>query len=127
MSCLQELDTELAVVHAQTAHALAQQGKPADALERYTQILALDLQSDVVTHALCTSNSLALRAQADGSAPKVRLGAMRTPLQSIAALVDGCLQAVTWLVVQCLRAEREVLCRTQSRNCRPSSARMQAQ
>ena len=60
------------MVHAQMAHLLAQQGKHAETLERYAQLMALDLQSDTVTAALCTSNMLALKAQTSESVPKVR-------------------------------------------------------
>ena len=75
--CVQEVELELAVVQAQMAHMLVQQGKHAEALDRYLQLLALDLQYDIVTAALCTNNMLALKALTMDSVPKVRSTGMQ--------------------------------------------------
>jgi hypothetical protein len=80
---VQDIDRELAVVHAQMAHVLSLQQQDTEALERLTQVLALDLQSDVATHALCTSNSLVLKAQACDTLPKVRLSRCKRHLPGV--------------------------------------------
>ena len=69
---VQEMDQDLAVVKAQRAYVLSQQGQPGACLDLLTQVLTLNLQSDVATHALCTSNALALRARQSDAVPKVR-------------------------------------------------------
>lgn len=72
---MQEMDAELAVVHGQQAHVAALTGRLAEAVEKYQAVLALNLQADVATHALCSNNAVTLRTQLAEAPPKVRCGA----------------------------------------------------